>query len=100
MTAARKLELDLGVPLWVFPRGVPKVYSRKVPDKQAYNLLRLGVRLARKEELASTVVQSLRILLAIKPGSIFHVCKQVFVLSAFSHQTVLIFVLLGCLRLT
>merc|ERR1719222_1199143 len=40
-------------------------------------LLRLGVRLARKEELASTVVQSLRILLAIKPGSIFHVCKQV-----------------------
>ena len=47
-------------------------------------LLRLGVRLARKEELASTVVQSLRILLAIKPGSIFHVCKQVFFLSVFN----------------
>ena len=35
------------------------------------------VRLARQEELASTVVKSLRILLAIKPGSIFHVCKLV-----------------------
>ena len=35
------------------------------------------MRLARKEELASTVVQSLRILLAIKPGSILHVSKQV-----------------------
>ncbi len=33
-------------------------------------------RLARKEEVASTVVQSLRILLAMKPGSIFHVSKQ------------------------
>ena len=40
-------------------------------------MVRLGVRLARKEELASTVVQSLRILLAIKPGSILHVSKQV-----------------------
>ena len=57
------------------------------------------MRLARKEELASTVVQSLRILLAIKPGSIFHVCKQVFALSAFSPQTVVRFVLLGCIWL-
>jgi len=40
-------------------------------------LLRLAVRLARKEEIASTVVQSLKILLAMKPGSIFHVSKQV-----------------------
>ena len=40
-------------------------------------LLRLGVRLARKEDLASMVVQSLRILLAIKPGAILHVSKQV-----------------------
>ena len=40
-------------------------------------LLRLSVRLARKEELASTTVQSLRILLAMKPGSIFHVSRQV-----------------------
>merc|ERR1719239_1212839 len=46
-------------------------------ERAVTSLLRLGVRLARKEELASTVVQSLRILLAIKPGSIFHVCKQV-----------------------
>ena len=44
---------------------------------QVTSLVRLGVRLARKEELASTVVQSLRILLAIKPGSILHVSKQV-----------------------
>ena len=40
-------------------------------------LLRLAVRLARKEDLASTTVQSLRILLAMKPGSIFHVSRQV-----------------------
>ena len=40
-------------------------------------LLRLSVRLARKEELASTTVQSLSILLAMKPGSIFHVSRQV-----------------------
>jgi len=40
-------------------------------------LLRLSVRLARKEEIASTVVQSLKILLAMKPGSIFHVSKQI-----------------------
>jgi len=55
-------------------------------ERAVTSLLRLGVRLARKEELASTVVQSLRILLAIKPGSIFHVCKQVFALSAFSPE--------------
>ena len=41
------------------------------------SLLRLGIRLARKEDLASLTVQSLRILLAIKPGSILHVSKQV-----------------------
>ena len=46
-------------------------------ERAVTSLLRLGVRLARKEELASTVVQSLRILLAIKPGAVFHVCKQV-----------------------
>ena len=40
-------------------------------------LLRLSVRLARKEDLASTTVQSLRILLAMKTGSIFHVSRQV-----------------------
>ena len=33
--------------------------------------------MARKEDLASLTVQSLRILLAIKPGSILHVSKQV-----------------------
>ena len=37
-------------------------------------------RLARKEEVASTVVQSLRILLAMKPGAIYHVSKQVSIL--------------------
>eukprot|EP00090_Calanus_glacialis_P001547 TRINITY_DN11122_c0_g1_i1.p1 TRINITY_DN11122_c0_g1~~TRINITY_DN11122_c0_g1_i1.p1 ORF type:complete len:1921 (+),score=712.97 TRINITY_DN11122_c0_g1_i1:73-5835(+) len=46
-------------------------------ERAVTSLVRLGVRLARKEELASTVVQSLRILLAIKPGSILHVSKQV-----------------------
>jgi len=40
-------------------------------------LMRLTVRLARKEEVASTVVQSLRILLAMKPGAIYHVSKQI-----------------------
>jgi len=46
-------------------------------ERAVTSLVRLGVRLARKEELASTVVQSLRILLAIKPGSVLHVSKQV-----------------------
>merc|ERR1719228_3187520 len=46
-------------------------------ERAVTSLVRLGVRLARKEELASTVVQSLKILLAIKPGSILHVSKQV-----------------------
>jgi len=46
-------------------------------ERAATSLVRLGVRLARKEELASTVVQSLRILLAIKPASILHISKQV-----------------------
>jgi len=46
-------------------------------ERAVTSLVRLGVRLARKEELASSVVQSLRILLAIKPGSILHVSKQV-----------------------
>ena len=40
-------------------------------------------RLARKEEIASTVVQSLKVLLAMKPGSIFHVSKQVRCLRGF-----------------
>merc|ERR1719445_2015079 len=46
-------------------------------ERAVTSLVRLGVRLARKEELASSVVQSLVILLAIKPGSILHVSKQV-----------------------
>ena len=46
-------------------------------ERAVTSLLRLGVRLARKEDLASMVVQSLRILLAIKPGAILHVSKQV-----------------------
>jgi len=46
-------------------------------ERAVTSLVRLGVRLARKEELASTVVQSLRILLAIKPAAILHVSKQV-----------------------
>ena len=40
-------------------------------------MVRLSVILARKEELASSVVQSWRILLVIKPGSILQVSKQV-----------------------
>ena len=44
---------------------------------QVTSLVRLGVRFSRKEELASSVVQSWRILLAIKPGSILQVSKQV-----------------------
>ena len=46
-------------------------------ERAVTSLLRLGVRLARKEDLASLTVQSLRILLAIKPGSILHGSKQV-----------------------
>ena len=46
-------------------------------ERAVTSLLRLGIRLARKEDLASLTVQSLRILLAIKPGSILHVSKQV-----------------------
>merc|ERR1719192_1433460 len=46
-------------------------------ERAVTSLLRLGVRLARKEDLASLTVQSLRILLAIKPGSILHISKQV-----------------------
>ena len=46
-------------------------------ERAVTSLLRLGVRLARKEDLASLTVQSLRILLAIKPGSILHICKHV-----------------------
>ena len=46
-------------------------------ERAVTSLLRLGIRLAWKEDLASLTVQSLRILLAIKPGSILHVSKQV-----------------------
>ena len=46
-------------------------------ERAVTSLLRLGVRLARKEDLASLTVQSLRILLAIKPGSVLHISKQV-----------------------
>ena len=51
--------------------------SQFLLERAVSSLLRLGVRLARKEELASTVVQSLRILLAIKPAAILHVSQQV-----------------------
>ena len=40
------------------------------------SLMRLAVRLARKEELATTVVQSMRVLLTLKTPSLFLVCRQ------------------------
>ena len=40
-------------------------------------LLRLAVRLSRKEELASAVVQSLKILLTLKVNALFHVVRHV-----------------------
>merc|ERR1719158_2802358 len=46
-------------------------------ERAVTSLLRLAVRLAMKEELASTVVHSLRILLAVKAGSLLQVCRQV-----------------------
>ncbi len=46
-------------------------------ERSVTALLRLAVRLSRKEDLASTVVQSLRILLALKVNVTFAVCRHV-----------------------
>ena len=45
-------------------------------ERSVTALLRLAIRLARKEELASTVVQSMAVLQTLKSPSLFLVCRH------------------------
>ena len=46
-------------------------------ERSVTALLRMAIRLARKEELTSMVVQSLNVLTTLKIASLFHICRHI-----------------------